>query len=349
MESDSEHEVSPQEEDRFTFPVGKLQLTGIPPSSCIGDDMRYKGSKTFRAGALQANGAGGPVSALVHGWCDAVHDLFLDVSGISETRLSPQWKHSLVKELFRQKGYSVISHNRPDSTEHEDLSGNSSGVILGIPSTVPGGLRDPQKDRNGRAVAASIPFQTSSTLRVVVIYGPTAANSYRFMYSAHGPREERELLAFATQELDSAFHKGIPLLALGDTNAVPSLGMDTEGGHFILREASLASKLISLGAIDTFRARHPTLRAFSYIHPNGTSSRLDHVWLAAPPETDLSILNAALINDERHKRDHLFPLVGLGAVSPQIPCPSYCPPMEAHYPAHGRRSLPVQTLGRGQP
>ena len=68
--------------------------TGIPNNSCIGDDMRRKGSDVVRVGALQANGEGGSPTHLVANWIKAIKDLHLDIWCISETRVSFLAKHN---------------------------------------------------------------------------------------------------------------------------------------------------------------------------------------------------------------------------------------------------------------
>ena len=115
LDSDSEgsEDSIPGDSYRLNFPVGHLLPSDIHPGSCIGDDMRSKGANTTRFGALQANGAGGSPSALVAGWCLTIQAFLINVFCICETRIAPEWKHSLVENLFLEKGYVVLSHNRP--------------------------------------------------------------------------------------------------------------------------------------------------------------------------------------------------------------------------------------------
>ena len=178
------------QEYRLTYPVGPLITSGLPDGSCIGDDMRKKGRNTTRLGSIQANGAGGPPSSLVDGWCEAISDLLLDVFCICETRLAPTWKHSMIENLFQQRGYMVVSHNREWNEAHPDYSSNSSGILIGVPLSSPGGLTRVDRDTYGRALAACTPFGLDSTLRFVWIYGPSGATSQEFIFNYHGILEE---------------------------------------------------------------------------------------------------------------------------------------------------------------
>ena len=231
-------------------------------------------------------------------------------------------KHRPIEDIFRRKGHAVISHNRSTTLPEGNPGCNSSGIILGISRDIPGGLSNICKDTNGRAIAASIPFSDASTIRVVAIYGPTAAMTRRFPHTPHGTREERDLVAFITTEYESALQAEIPLLVMGDFNSFSSLTLDRTGGEFYLRPGCVSASMLALGGIDTFRYRHPTLRGYSYIHNNGTATRLDQIWLFPTIDHPLDILNAALVNDARHKRDHLLPLLDIGASIPTIILPS---------------------------
>jgi hypothetical protein len=267
--------------------------------------MCKKGRNTTRLGSLQANGAGGSPSALVEGWCEAISHLLLDVFCICETRLAPAWKHSLIENLFQQRGYKVISHNRSWVDALPDYSSNSSGVIIGVPLSTPGGLSLVNEDTFGRAIAACIPFGSDSTLRFVGLYGPSAAMTPRFPFHLQGIIEERASDAFISEQMEWSFRQGWFFAIAGDLNPFSSLLRDREGGDFVLRNESLAISLMSRGAVDTFRWRHPDLRAFSYVHPNGTASRLDQIWVYPPAMHQVPILNAAIVDDPRHCRDQI--------------------------------------------
>ena len=112
-------------------------------------------------------------------------------------------------------------------------------------------------------------------------------------------REERELVTFLREEMDKAFVNQLPLLIMGDFNSCVSLALDTRGGNFNMRDRSVAPSLAALGAVDTFRLRHPTLQAFPYLHHNGTASRLDQIWLMDYSVEPITVLNAALLDDVR--------------------------------------------------
>ena len=316
--------------ERLNFLIGPLAHTGLRSGSCIGDDMSSKGDNTTRLGAMQANGAGGSPSALVTGWCLTIQLLLINVFCICETRIAPDWKHTLFENLFLEKGYVVISHNRAPGVVVCDPHTNSSGVIIGIKLSSPGGLTFPDKDEYGRAVAACAPLEDGLTLRIVGTYGPFAAMTPRFPSSMKGIREERSTTAFANRQMDWAFRKGWLCALLGDMNSFPSLALDRDGGDFILRNESLAISLLTRGAVDTFRWRHPDLRAFTYVHPNGTASRLDQILLSNPASLESSILNAAIIHDPCLCRDHLIALSDLAVRTPSVPIPPSIPPNWKH-------------------
>ena len=147
---------------------------------CIGDDMQPKAALSTRIGALQANGEGGAAEQLVRSWSRTITSLGLDVFCIGETRISPLWKHDWIESLFIQQGYTVYSHNKETIETVFDPLANSSGVIIGIPLTTPGGLTEPLKEKYGRAIAASIPYGTEHTMRFAGLYGPSGATLYRF-------------------------------------------------------------------------------------------------------------------------------------------------------------------------
>ena len=149
--------ISSQTRDRRWIDSLSRLVNSSRPDSCIGDDMSMKGRNTLSVTSLQTNGAGGSPSALVDGWCEALGHLIVDVFCIPETRLAPDWKHSMVETLFLQKGYHTISHNRPAVTP-ADPQYNSSGIIIGVPASTPGGLSLPRKDEYGRAIAACVPY-----------------------------------------------------------------------------------------------------------------------------------------------------------------------------------------------
>ena len=157
---------------RASYPIGNLHSAGLLPRSCIGDDFTLKGSKVTRAASLQASGAGGSPGDLAEGWCGALRDLRLDISAVCESRISTGWKHRLVENLFAEFGFAAISHNRPADVSSDDPHTNSSGVIIGIPTSTPGGMTEIDKDLYGRAIAACVPVVSSASVRFVGVYGP---------------------------------------------------------------------------------------------------------------------------------------------------------------------------------
>ena len=283
--------------------------------------MSTKDPTATRAACFQTNGEGGTPAHLVDTWSHSIKSLRLDIFGLCETRLSPAWKHRYIESLFRSYGLNVISHNREVPSDPSLPGPYSSGVLLGISSDISGGFSHIHKDTFGRAIAASIPSGISGTLRVIVVYGPTAASAPRFSSSPQGLKEERDLVRFISDETEVAYRLNIPVLVLGDLNSFPSISLDCLGGNYVLREASVAVSLACLGAIDSFRYRHPELKAYSYVHSNGTASRLDQIWFLPHPSSPVSILRAALLDDSQFRRDHLIPLLDLSCSPPSVPAP----------------------------
>ena len=91
------------------------------------------------------------------------------------------------------------------------------------------------------------------------------------------------------------------------------------------RPACLAALLLRQGLVDTFRARHPTLQAFTYYARSGAASRLDAVWWLPSPSHEVLVLNAATIWQWDRRADHDPVVSDLSVVLPDIP-PTADPP-----------------------
>ena len=85
---------------------------------------------------------------------------------------------------------------------------------------------------------------------------------------------------------------------VGKMNAGEELGEE---------ETSMVEAL--MGLQDAFRARHPSLKAYTFYSNSGAASRLDGVWFFAPLGIEVQPLNAAVLwtwrgrIDHNHKRD----------------------------------------------
>ena len=62
--------------------------------------------------------------------------------------------------------------------------------------------------------------------------------------------------------------------------------------------------LLELGFRDTFRERHPDLRAFTYFASAGGAGRLDQVWVRSAVGLQLTVANAAVVWNWPGRRDH---------------------------------------------
>ena len=67
---------------------------------------------------------------------------------------------------------------------------------------------------------------------------------------------------------------------------------------------------------DSFRERHPDLRAFTCTSRFGSASRIDQVWVRAPPGRELAVLNAAVVLQWPGRRDHDPAIADLAVVLP---------------------------------
>ena len=128
--------------------------------------------------------------------------------------------------------------------------------------------------------------------------------------------------------MDTAFMKGLLFVAAGALNPFTSLHLDKLNGQFSLRPESVSMALLANGAVDTFRHWHRSLQAYTYVHSNGTASRIDSIWCSTPQEMICNILNAAIVNDPRHIRDHFIPLVDVAFSIPSVERPTNTGPLE---------------------
>ena len=72
----------------------------------------------------------------------------------------------------------------------------------------------------------------------------------------------------------------------------------------MVRSDSLAHTLRDAGMHDTFRDKHPDKRAFTFFTGDGTASRLDSIWLLAPPAQPVLVKCASVLWGWARKVDH---------------------------------------------
>ena len=70
------------------------------------------------------------------------------------------------------------------------------------------------------------------------------------------------------------------------------------------RQDSLACTLEALGLLDTFRARHPEVRGFTYYAASGGASRIDGIWVRMLAGALVDILNACVVWRWPKRSDH---------------------------------------------
>ena len=75
-------------------------------------------------------------------------------------------------------------------------------------------------------------------------------------------------------------------------------------GTYVIRPSCLAMHLHQQGLLDTFRVRHPSLKAFTHYSWSGSASRLDSIWWLPSPNHELQVLNAAILWNWDRRADH---------------------------------------------
>ena len=125
---------------------------------------------------------------------------------------------------------------------------------------------------HGRAIAANLIFSNGQTLRVIGMYGVTGATSPDF---ASRPRLsiEAALNNFHDKQITKCTTHGWHSASAGDLNGFTNPALDRMGGETRIRTDSLAVRLRTSGAVDTFRHRHPDIKAYTHFHQSGTCSR----------------------------------------------------------------------------
>ena len=167
-------------------------------------------------------------------------------------------------------------------------------LLLAVRSGYPGQWADISRDSDGRGLAATLLTSAGASLRVVAVYAPVGASSPGFSNSPLLQAEEA-LNHFVERQIRASANNDTTLIVGGDLNSFTSKALDTWGGTYVDRPACLAALLLRQGLVDTFRARHPTLQAFTYYARSGAASRLDAVWWLPSPSHEVLVLNAATI------------------------------------------------------
>ena len=107
------------------------------------------------------------------------------------------------------------------------------------------------------------------------------------------------------------------LVVGGDLNSCDDVELDSWGGHYLVRH-STASHCVARPLQDTFRSRHPRLRAFTFYlfyFQAGSAGRLGSIWWLPCPQVEcrveIQLLNAAILWHRDRRVDHDPVLVDL--------------------------------------
>ena len=82
----------------------------------------------------------------------------------------------------------------------------------------------------------------------------------------------------------------------------------------------------STRSVDSFRARHPTLRAYTFFSSSGAASRLDALWWLPSPDSLTSVLNSSVLWHWDRRVDHEPVVVDLDISLPEVPETPAAPP-----------------------
>ena len=124
--------------------------------------------------------------------------------------------------------------------------------------------------------------------RIVGAHFSIAGSSY-LLFSVYAPAEGHQRVPFFTGPLRAALreavqrHPGAKLLVAGDFNCIECVSLDQVGGTASTGRVEgfspgLQPLQLEFGLADSFRALHPTTRAFTHRATSGTSAaRLDRI------------------------------------------------------------------------
>ena len=131
-------------------------------------------------------------------------------------------------------------------------------------------------DLHGRAIAASLDLCDGSTIRIIGIYGVTGASCTNFLSFPSKVKAEMLLNEFLKQQFKLCEQSGYHAVVAGDLNSYQNPEMDDIGGPSAIRSDCVTSMLTNHGFQDSFRQRHPSVVAFTYLSGVG-GSRLDQI------------------------------------------------------------------------
>ena len=229
-------------------------LSGRP----IGDDISWKASRSVRVAALQCASTGLDRHQWGLWYGDGLASLGADIGLLSETGLCTEAQHSLACQGLSAKGFCAVSHGRPATASQT----YRAGVLLAVRTGYSGQWSQVAKDTAGRALAATLLTATGLAVRLVVVHAPVGACSPGFSHSPLAPAEA-DLKLFVDAQIRLCAANSMALILGGDLNSFASVDLDTWQGTYVDSSTCLAAHLGNQGLLDTFRARHPNLKAYT--------------------------------------------------------------------------------------
>ena len=173
-------------------------------------------------------------------------------------------------------------------------------------------------DTCGRAIAATLVVTNGETVRFLAVYGPVGACLHGFTSPVHLDAEHN-LKLFLDAQIDQAVSAQCLLIVGGDLNSFCSAQLDRWGGSYLVRPECVAVHLGNRGLLDTFRLRHPGLRAFTFFSHAQSASRLDALWLLPAATLEAHVLNSAIVWNWPRRADHAPVMLDLSLHLPLIP------------------------------
>ena len=282
---------------------------------CLGDDMSWKGSKPLRVVCLQCGSIGRDRYQWGLWHAQSLSCLGADVGLLSETSLCTPAQHASAAKGMAAAGYTVVSHGPPDSSAAPP---SAAGVLLAVRSGYAGSWQSVATDTCGRAIAATLVATNGETVRFLAVYGPVGACLHGFTSPVHLDAEHN-LKLFLDAQIDQAVSAQCLLIVGGDLNSFCSAQLDRWGGSYLVRPECVAVHLGNRGLLDTFRLRHPGLRAFTFFSHAQSASRLDALWLLPAATLEAHVLNSAIVWNWPRRADHAPVMLDLSLHLPLIP------------------------------
>ena len=246
----------------------------------------------IRCVGLQTAGSGGCLRQWGSWWGKALAELGADIGVLTETRIGSEHQHTQAVAGMLEAGYIAVSHNASDLHRETDVATGAAaglhgpraaGVILAVKRSYVGGWSSVAFGPLGRALAGTLVLEDGASLRVLGLYGVTGACNTNFLSLPSSVIAEQRVNAFVQDQAALCEDKGWHMVAIGDLNSLADAHLDRIGGRSAVRPECLAAQLAELGLRDSFRVRHPDLRAVTFVSWTGSASRLDQIRFRSVP------------------------------------------------------------------